>query len=554
MSRRPVSLLLLLIAASCSRGHSRPALPDAQAAVASALACPPAPAPLRFDPSAPPLSRPMPSARGMVVQLDAEPATLLPLLRPDWMSWTIVGHLVDESLVRVDPRTGSLLPELAERWEVDDAHERWTFHLRHDVMWHDGVALSADDVVFTFERLLAPDVGAADRGLFAGAHVTKTGPYDVEVKLRTPLASAALDFDRVLILPRHRFPRGDLSRSPDANAPVGTGPMRFVSWARGMQIVLARNDHYWGPPAPLASLTFRFLESRPAIVASLERGEMDLVPRAPVELADRIEKDPAIAKDYVVMRSASFDYTAWIHNVVSPKLADPRVRRAIGLAIPREALRTEVERCSVTLALGPLPVGHPALASLSPPPFDPEEAAHLLDEAGLIDANGDGKRDRAGAPFTLTLLYPASSREQERAASVVADELRRLGVTLELLPLEWAQFLHRIEAHDFELAAIQWSIDAEPDLFPLLHSTQVAGSLNYGGYADHDVDGWLEELRSEEPPSKRVELLTEVVQRVRRDEPYTYLFSPLTLAVVRRGAHGVQPTALGWEPRAWGWD
>ena len=79
-------------------------------------------------------------------------------------------------------------------------------------------------------------------------------PDVVLVTLKTPLAAASLDFDRVLILPRHRFPRGDLSRSSDATEPVGTGPMRFGSWTRGVQITLTRNDEYWGPKAPLASL------------------------------------------------------------------------------------------------------------------------------------------------------------------------------------------------------------------------------------------------------------------------------------------------------------
>jgi peptide/nickel transport system substrate-binding protein len=490
----------------------------------------------------------------MVVHLDAEPPTLLPLVRPDWMSWTVVGHQVMESLVRVDPRTGALLPELAESWEVDDARVRWVFHLRQGVTWHDGQPFSADDVVFTFERLLDPDVGAADRALFSGTRVAKLGPYEVEVKLRAALAAAPLDFDRVLILPRHRFPRGDLLRSSDATEPVGTGPMRFASWTRGVQIALARNDHYWGPPSPLASLVFRFMSSRPALTAAVLRGELDVVPRAPVELIERASRDPALSQQYDVVRAAGFDYTAWIYNVASPKLSDARLRRAIGLTIPREALRAEVERCSVAFALGPLPPGHPALAGIDPPTYDPVLAGHLLDQAGIVDVNGDGKRDRDGAPFSLSLLYPSSSRQQERVATVIADELRHIGLMMDLVPLEWAQFLRRLESHDFEIAAIQWSIDAEPDLFPLLHSTQVAGSLNYGGYADHDVDGWLEELRTALSPDRRNQLLHEVAVRLRRDEPDTFLFSPLTLALVHRGAYGVAPTAVGWEPRAWGWE
>jgi peptide/nickel transport system substrate-binding protein len=489
----------------------------------------------------------------MVVQLDAEPATLFPLLHPDWSSWTIEGHLVLESLVRVDARTGALTGELAESWDVDASRTRWTFHLRRDAAWHDGAPFTAEDVIFTFDRLLDPDVGAADRALFAGAHVAKVGPADVEVTLPAPLASMELDFDRLLMLPRHRFPRGDLSRSEDATAPVGTGPMRFSSWTRGREIVLVRNSTYWGPPSPLPSLTFRFISSRPALLAAIERREIDVVPRAPGELVEHAESDAALIRSYEVVRAGGFDYTAWMYNVASPKLGDARARRAVGLMIPRLQLQSEVERCSVQLAFGPLPPGHEALRGIEPPRFDPTEAARLLDEAGIVERNGDGVRAQGAVPFKLTLIYPASSRQQERAATVVADELRRLGVLLELEPLEWAQFMRRLETHDFELASIQWSIDAEPDLYPLFHSTQVASALNYGGYSDPTVDAWLDALRSEEQRARRNELLHELVLRLRRDEPYSFLFSPLVIAVVRRGAIGVMPTPLGWQPRGWGW-
>ena len=546
------SLFVLLAAAACSRGHARPAVADA-ADTSVVVSCgPPLPA-SKFDTTSAPPAPIAPSERGMVVELDAEPATLLPLVHPDWLSWTIEGHLVLESLVRVDARTGVLTGELAESWEVDATRTRWTFHTRKGARWHDGTPVSADDVVFTFDRLLDPTVGSPDRALFSGARVGKLVSGDVEVKLRAPLASAEVDFDRVLILPRHRFPRGDLTRAEDASAPVGTGPMRFSSWVRGREIVLVRNPTYWGPPAPTPRLTFRFMSSPPAVLAAIEHGDIDVVPRATVELAEQVEARPALATSYEVVRAGGFDYTAWIHNVTSPKLKDARVRRALGLSLPRAQLRSEVERCGVQLALGPLPPGHEALARIDPPRFDPAEAARLLADAGIVDTNGDGVRDWEGQSFRLTLIYPSSSRQQERAATVIAEELRRLGVDLKLAPVEWAEFLHRLESHDFELASIEWSIDANPDLYTLFHSSQAAGGLDYGGYADKDVDAWLDELRSEPRRERRTELLHAVVGRLRRDEPYTFLFSPIVQAVVRRGARGVTPTALGWQPRAWGW-
>jgi peptide/nickel transport system substrate-binding protein len=489
----------------------------------------------------------------MVVDLDAEPATLLALVHPDWLTWTIEGHLVLESLVRLDSRTGVLTGELAESWDVDPTGTRWTFHLRKGVEWHDGVAASLDDVLFTFDRLLDPSVGAPDRTLFVGARVSKVGPGDVEVKLASPLPSAALAFDRLLILPRHRFPRGDLSRSEDASGPMGTGPMRFSSWTRGREIVLVRNKAYWGPKAHLSQMTFRFVPSHAALLAALDHGDVDIVPRASVETAEHVEGNPALTASYDVVRAGGFDYTAWIQNVDSPKLRDARVRRAIGLAIPRAQIRSEVERCGVQLASGPLPPGHEALVGIAPPTFDPKEAGRLLDEAGVSDNNGDGIREWGGAPARFTLIYPSSSRQQERSATVVADELRRLGVVLELSPIEWAEFLRRVESHDFELASIEWSIDGQPDLYPLFHSSQAAGGLNYGSYANKEVDAWLDDLRTEVRADRRTELLRSIVERLRADEPYTFLFSPIVQAIVRRGAAGVTPTPLGWQPRAWGW-
>ncbi|MEO8797638.1 MAG: ABC transporter substrate-binding protein, partial [Polyangiaceae bacterium] len=240
-----------------------------------------------------------------------------------------------------------------------------------------------------------------------------------------------------------------------------------------------------------------------------------------------------------------------VQDVASPKLADARVRRAIGLAVPRDRLRCEVLACSVSTATGPLPADHPALAGLAPPMYDPLAAARELDAAGVVDHDGDGIREQNGVPFTLKLIVPTTSTDQARIASVVADELRKLGVILEVVPLEWSQFRRALETHSFELAAIEWTIDREPDLFPLFHSTQSAGALNYGGYADAEVDRLLEDQRRGAGDHRAT--LRAVTERIRRDEPYTFLFSPLVVAIVRKGTLNVTPTPLGWQPRAFGW-
>lgn len=487
----------------------------------------------------------------MTVQLDAEPPNLMTALHPDWMSHVIVSHLIEESLVRLDATSGALEPELATSWTVDASKTKWTFHLRPKVLWHDGAPFTSDDVVFTVQRIADPAVGAADRALFAGASAHALDPLTVVVALKTPLASPEVAFDRLSILARHRSPRGDLAQSPDATAPIGTGPMKLVAWTRGASIEVSRWEKHWAGPAPLPKITFRFPPGFGRVLEGVESGELDVVPRAPADAAKAVAQSATLRARYDVVRAGGASYTAWVQNLASPKLADARVRRAIGLAVPRDRLRCEVLACNVSIATGPLPVAHPALAGLAPPTYDPSAAARELDAAGIVDRDGDGVREQGGVPFTLRLLVPTTSVDQARIASVVADELRRLGVVLEIVPLEWSQLRRALETHAFELAAIEWTIDREPDLFPLFHSTQSAGSLNYGGYADAEVDRLLEDLRG--GAGDRSAALRAVTEHIRRDEPYTFLFSPLVVAIVKKGVVNATPTPLGWQPRAFGW-
>ena len=451
---------------------------------------------------------------------------------------------LDESRRRLASRRGELdahrtripalrFPSSQRRGAWTHRRKKWTFHLRHGVLWHDDVPFTADDVVFTLQRVSDPAVGASDRAIFSGAHAHAVDSETVEITFKAPLASPETAFDRLLILSRHRSPRGDLGMSPDATAPIGTGPLKFVSWMRGAQIDLAIWDHYWGTKSPLEKMTFRFPPTYGNVIGALQEGSVDVVPRRAERRRGHDENESCAERK--IRRPARGRLE--LHRVGAQrfleKLADPRVRRAIGLAVPRAKLQCEIEACNVAVTLGPLPADHPAMADIAAPHFDLAEAARDLDSAGIVDTDGDGVREMDGQPFTIHLIVPTTSTEQEKIASVVADELRKIGVRFEVLPLEWSQFRRAIELHDFELAAIEWTIDAEPDLFPLFHSTAASGSLNYGGYSNANVDRLLEALRSD--TGDRNEMQHDIVTQIRDDEPYTFLFSPLIVAIVRKG-------------------
>jgi peptide/nickel transport system substrate-binding protein len=432
----------------------------------------------------------------IVVGMQLEPPILDPTAGAAAAIDEVVYANVFEGLTRFGP-DGEILPALAESWEVAPDGLSWVFHLRDGVTFHDGTPMTAEDVVFSFDRAVADGSPNAQQQLFDGINeVTAIDDTTVEIGLDAPNGSLLTNLawgDAVIVSPA----------SADSNAtnPVGTGPFRFANWVQGDRIELMRNPDYWGEPAKLERVTFRFIADPTAAFAAMMAGDIDAFPNypAPENLA-QFEADPR----FQVLVGSTEGETILAINNARPPFDDPRVREALAHAIDRKAIID-----GAMFGYG-TPIGshfaphHAAYADLTGlSAHDPERAKALLAEAGV-----------AGLAPTLALPPPSYAR---RGGEIVASQLRAIGIAPRIVNMEWAQWLEQVfKNKDFDLTIVSHTepmdigVYARPDY--------------YFGAADPVIRALIAGVEATADPAEQAEILKAAQQRIAERFVNVFLF------------------------------
>jgi peptide/nickel transport system substrate-binding protein len=506
-----------------------------------------------------------------VYPLAIEPATLNFVSGTDQPS-VLLERLLSDFLVDHDAKL-AVVPRLAQSWDWSSDGLTLVFHLRPGVRFHDGIALTCDDVRFTYERLVDPasqSVGRID-GFLPVERVLCPDPQTVEVRYREPYAPALRAWE-IPILPAHLYRHaanaaiasGAASAAPAADphdrAPVGAGPFRFASWEAGSRIVLEANPDYWGGRPALDGVVFPIVPSPDTALLALESGETDYARLTPA-LWSRLENDAAFQRRFRTVRFTPlfFYYIAWRGDGSNPFFADPRVRRAMSLSFDRADYVHSVLR-----DLGEV-IPSPFLHLL--PPSGPEAAARdaaaeraaaaaLLDQAGWRADPRGGPRRRNGVPFRFTIEVFAGGEDHIQFAQVAQRSLQALGVEMRIERLDWPTLWQRLKDGRFEAAFSGFLPNPDPDaMYGMLHSSQIGSGQNYAAFRDASVDSWLEEGRRTLDPEHRVALYRRIEARLAETEPYSFLFAPSVLAALSRRFDGIEPSPqgiLGHVPGAFG--
>ena len=371
----------------------------------------------------------------ITIGMQLEPPNLDPTAGAAAAIDEVVYANVFEGLTRFGP-DGAILPGLAESWEIAPDGLSWVFNLREGVAFHDGLPLTAEDVVFSFDRAMAEDSTNAQKQLFDGINeVTAIDDTTVEIGLDAPKGSLLFNLawgDAVIVSPA--------SAETNKSNPVGTGPFRFSNWVQGDRIELVRNEDYWGAKPALEKVTFKFISDPTAAFAAMMAGDLDAFPNypAPENLA-QFEADPRFS---VIVGSTEGE-TILAMNNARPPFDDIRVRRAIAHAIDRQAI-IDGAMFGYGTPIGSHFAPHsPAYEDLTAESaYDPELAKALLAEAGYPD----------GFSTTLTLPPPSYAR---RGGEIVASQLRAVGIEAEIVNVEWAQWLEQVFTNkDFGLTIV----------------------------------------------------------------------------------------------------
>jgi peptide/nickel transport system substrate-binding protein len=393
---------------------------------------------------------------------------------------------------------GSVAPALAESWEIAPDGLSWVFNLRPGVTFHDGTPMTAEDVVFSFDRAMAEDSVNAQKTLFDGINeVTAIDDVTVEIGLDAPKASLLTNLawgDAVIVSPA--------SAAGNTQAPVGTGPFRFETWVQGDSVTLVAYEDYWGEKPALDRVTFKFISDPTAAFAAMMAGDIDAYPvfPAPENLA-QFEADPRFS----VIVGTTEGETILAMNARNEPFDDPKVRAAVAHAIDRQSIVD-----GAMFGYG-TPIGshfaphHPAYVDLTQgSAYDPERARALLAEAGYPEG------------FTARLALPPPSYAR-RGGEIVASQLRAVGIATEITNMEWAQWLEQVfTAHDFDLTIVSHTepmdiwIYARPDY--------------YFGYDDPAMRALMHEFERTADEDERNALLVAAQERVAENFVNGFLF------------------------------
>jgi peptide/nickel transport system substrate-binding protein len=491
-----------------------------------------------------------PIAGGVLrVGMDAEPPTLNFQLDPldGWAK--AIDELIYEPLARPNPKTWEHEPRLAERWEISPDQLTFTFHLKQGVRWHDGKPLTADDVVWTFKKLLDPTskTMAVRSFLEPVQDVIGVDAHTVRFSLKRRYWYAFDAIAEINIYPKHVYAGGDFNTHPANREPtVGNGRFKFVHWKTGDEIALERNNDYFGEPARLERIVFKYAPDPTVRVQLLRRGELDVVLRISPDVWRNVSDDPDVAQSFWRLRHVpnGLQWIGW--NEGRAPFGDPQIRRAMTMLLDRDDV---VQNLRLGLDAPAVSWFYPGSKEHDPHirawPYDVEGAKKILERAGWIDHDADGVLDKDGKPFEFTFVYPAGNPFYEQLASLMIAEYKKAGITMQTSRLEWAVFTERVRRHEFDACSLLWQLYPRGDPYQIWHSGEAAGGSNFINFRNAEVDRILVQAREEFDEAKRMALYHRFSEILHEEEPYTMLFYRYNLSLVSKKFGGVYSTPYG---------
>jgi peptide/nickel transport system substrate-binding protein len=463
--------------------------------------------------------------------MDAAPTNLDPRIGADAYSEHVHG-LLYSSLVGRDDKMNPI-PDLAESWDIPDPLT-YVFHLRHGVKFHDGRPLTSADVKYTFDTILAGPLKTPKRGsLKTVASIEAPDAYTAIFHLKEPYASLlwTLTTPGIGIVPAG-------SGADFAQHPNGTGPFKFVSYTVDEQIVLARNPDYFGVVPQIQNLRMKIVTDALVRALELRKGSADAtINSLTPDMAVTLAREPGVRVDQ--QPGTSLAYLAF--NFEDPILGKREVRQALAYATDREMIIKYLLRGQARPASSLLPPNHWAFDPYVPQyNFDPQRAEALLDQAGL-------KRGPDGMRVHLTLK--TSTDESVRLTSeALAEQWKKVGVALELRPLEFATLYTDITKGVFQIYSLRWvGANNDPDIFEYVFSSKKIppDGANRGRYRNPELDDLLNQARVEMDRETRKELLYRIQEIIATDEPYVNLWYVDNVCVHRDRLANIQMSPDG---------
>ena len=522
----------------------------------------------------------------IVVALRAEPKTLNPLVPVDVNSREVIGAM-QADLVHINRATQLTEPALAKSWKISPDGLQYTLVLRRGLKFSDGYPLDADDVLFTFQVYLDEKVHAPQRDLliFDGKPITlrKVDSQTIVFQLPKPYGVAERMFDGWAILPKHLLEKsyqegkigqlGTLATPP--NQWAGLGPFRLKEYVAGQRLVLERNPYYWktdvkGNRLPyLDELVFLFVSSADAQVLRFQSGETDLISRLGAENFSVLSREQ---KDYTMVDAGpGLEYNFLFFNLSEPRekaspetaqkqkwFREVKFRQAVSAAIDREAIVRLVYQGRGSALWGPVTPGNQRWRDekLPHPARSLDQARGLLKEAGFSwGASSSAEStllDSSGKPVEFSIITNSSNADRAKMAALIQDDLKQLGMRVQVVPLEFRSLLDRVaQTREYDacvLGIVGGDADPNSDINVWLSS---GGTHLWNPSQAHPATAWeaeIDRLINEQMYARTFEQRKKLYDRAQEilwdNQPMIFLASPDILTGARKTVGNFRPAVL----------
>ncbi|HEX5714598.1 MAG TPA: ABC transporter substrate-binding protein [Thermoanaerobaculia bacterium] len=439
-------------------------------------------------------------------------------------------------------------PLLARSYEWSPDHKALTFHLREDAVWSDGVPITADDVRFTWQAHVHPDVGWDSAVMKESiTDVEVVDPKTVRFHFSKAYAKQIQDANEGGILPKHAWGKLPFSKWRD-NADwfrehlVVSGPFTIATWDPQQQVVLARNPRYFRKDRPyLDKAVLRNIADAASMTTQFLSGEIDFVPQVQPSDMERLQSDPRLALIPYWFRT--YVYVAWNHR--NPLFADADARRALTLAIDRQTIVDTMWPAGTgRVAVSPILQSVWAFdRSLGPLPYNPQESRRILESKGWKDSNGDGVLDKGGRPFSFVLLSNAGNQQRNDAAVMIQQQLKQVGIQAEPRVVEFNSLVNDATSGTFDALVFGMQMDTSLDLTAQFGSDHVEEG-NFSAYKNPEFDRLMVEAMSKPDIRDAKPILDRIQQILHHDQPVTFLWESQRLSAINRRVHDARPNVL----------
>lgn len=442
----------------------------------------------------------------IVVAVDADVDTLHPTDFSTTVELGVLNQIYDTLLYYSPDGTKDPEPRIAESYEISDDGLDYTFHLRDDVTFHDGTPVTADDVVFSIELYKASEYQGSQISMLSS--VEATDEHTVVCHLDAPYSPFLQGICSPMIASKAYY---ESSEDDFVNNPIGTGPYKFVSRAKGSNIKLEANEDYYRGAPEIKKVTFEVIPDSSTKAIALQTGEVNF---AEIDSATKpqLEANPAIT--IAEVPTSAFSYIAM--NTEKEPFNDVKVRQAINYAIDRDNLVAvcydgEAEVNSNICAKERFGYSDDQFQYT----YDPEKAKELLAEAGIE------------TPYDLGEILVAE--KYSNLATVIQNDLKAVGLDVTISVKEFNSYISDLQNGSYGITALNMTLEGDTQTLEMAFTSDYIGIANNARYSDEEMDKLFEQARTETDNDKRAEIFNEIFTKAQDEAIYAVMCNPMTL-------------------------